>query len=417
MWPREARAAPGRREEALPAGQGVAQPGAEAGPVERDDGVAVPVPEGSPAGVGEGFRRPGELGRGLEGSRRRCPGSSGVGAAGGPVAVGGHDAKRRARPGRSPVPGVPIRRAPTGPDDAGRGARSRRGRGNAPTGPPHRRGDRPRRALLSRDGRDPHRRRGRRGRIRAPAAVRRPVVRPSHLRLLGGCRSRVEIPPSELAADGRRSRGRGAGAARGARRATRSSRTSRPRDDNPFALKRPAPLNPFALEDDDARPPRTRSPRSVPSARVSGPALRRSWRSWGEAWPCSGATPRCCSSMAATMARASDPPRTPSSGRCRHTPARCGCASSIRAFRRARCPRSSPAWRSRPPIAAAGSASAWWPRSATTSPVAGSPPSRRTPRSGPRPDATSAATTAFWERAGFTVVVPDERYPVVRREL
>ena len=39
------------------------------------------------------------------------------------------------------------------------------------------------------------------------------------------------------------------------------------------------------------------------------------------------------------------------------------------------------------------------------------------PEIGPAPDATSAATPAFWERAGFTVVVADERYPVVRREL
>jgi hypothetical protein len=39
------------------------------------------------------------------------------------------------------------------------------------------------------------------------------------------------------------------------------------------------------------------------------------------------------------------------------------------------------------------------------------------PESGTRADATSAATPAFWERAGFTVVVPDERFPVVRREL
>ena len=39
------------------------------------------------------------------------------------------------------------------------------------------------------------------------------------------------------------------------------------------------------------------------------------------------------------------------------------------------------------------------------------------PEIGPTPDATSAATPGFWERAGFAVVVPDERYPVVRREL
>ena len=39
------------------------------------------------------------------------------------------------------------------------------------------------------------------------------------------------------------------------------------------------------------------------------------------------------------------------------------------------------------------------------------------PEIGPTSDATSAATPAFWERAGFVVVVADERYPVVRREL
>ncbi|MFI5227386.1 MAG: hypothetical protein ACHQ3P_12010, partial [Candidatus Limnocylindrales bacterium] len=32
-------------------------------------------------------------------------------------------------------------------------------------------------------------------------------------------------------------------------------------------------------------------------------------------------------------------------------------------------------------------------------------------------DATSAATPAFWQAAGFTLVVDDERFPVVRREL
>jgi ribosomal protein S18 acetylase RimI-like enzyme len=39
------------------------------------------------------------------------------------------------------------------------------------------------------------------------------------------------------------------------------------------------------------------------------------------------------------------------------------------------------------------------------------------PEIGTAPDATSAATPAFWEGAGFAVVVVDERYPVVRREL
>lgn len=39
------------------------------------------------------------------------------------------------------------------------------------------------------------------------------------------------------------------------------------------------------------------------------------------------------------------------------------------------------------------------------------------PEIGPAADATSAATPAFWVQAGFAVVVADERYPVVRREL
>lgn len=39
------------------------------------------------------------------------------------------------------------------------------------------------------------------------------------------------------------------------------------------------------------------------------------------------------------------------------------------------------------------------------------------PEANVRPDATSAATPAFWVRAGFHVAVDDERFPVVRREL
>jgi GNAT superfamily N-acetyltransferase len=39
------------------------------------------------------------------------------------------------------------------------------------------------------------------------------------------------------------------------------------------------------------------------------------------------------------------------------------------------------------------------------------------PEIGVRADATSAASVAFWERAGFRVAVADERFPVVRREL
>jgi hypothetical protein len=39
------------------------------------------------------------------------------------------------------------------------------------------------------------------------------------------------------------------------------------------------------------------------------------------------------------------------------------------------------------------------------------------PQIGAPADATSAATPAFWERAGFVTAVPDERFPVMRREL
>lgn len=39
------------------------------------------------------------------------------------------------------------------------------------------------------------------------------------------------------------------------------------------------------------------------------------------------------------------------------------------------------------------------------------------PEVGARPDATSAATPAFWEAVGFAVAAADERFPVMRREL
>ena len=39
------------------------------------------------------------------------------------------------------------------------------------------------------------------------------------------------------------------------------------------------------------------------------------------------------------------------------------------------------------------------------------------PEIGVRPDATSAATPAFWESVGFVVAAPDERFPVMRRVL
>jgi ribosomal protein S18 acetylase RimI-like enzyme len=39
------------------------------------------------------------------------------------------------------------------------------------------------------------------------------------------------------------------------------------------------------------------------------------------------------------------------------------------------------------------------------------------PERGTRPDATSASTPEFWVGCGFTIVIEDERFPVLRREL
>jgi ribosomal protein S18 acetylase RimI-like enzyme len=39
------------------------------------------------------------------------------------------------------------------------------------------------------------------------------------------------------------------------------------------------------------------------------------------------------------------------------------------------------------------------------------------PEASAQPDATSAATPAFWQAAGFTLAIDDERFPVMRREL
>ena len=39
------------------------------------------------------------------------------------------------------------------------------------------------------------------------------------------------------------------------------------------------------------------------------------------------------------------------------------------------------------------------------------------PEVGAKPNATSAAQPAFWERLGFVVAAADARFPVMRREL
>jgi ribosomal protein S18 acetylase RimI-like enzyme len=39
------------------------------------------------------------------------------------------------------------------------------------------------------------------------------------------------------------------------------------------------------------------------------------------------------------------------------------------------------------------------------------------PATGAREDATSGATPTFWIAAGFVVAAPDDRFPVMRRDL
>ena len=39
------------------------------------------------------------------------------------------------------------------------------------------------------------------------------------------------------------------------------------------------------------------------------------------------------------------------------------------------------------------------------------------PEVGVRPESTSGATPGFWISVGFVVAAPDERFPVLRREL
>ena len=64
-----------------------------------------------------------------------------------------------------------------------------------------------------------------------------------------------------------------------------------------------------------------------------------------------------------------------------------------------------------------GSPRCWSARSATTSRRRGFAAVETYPEVGAKPNATSAAQPAFWERLGFVVAAPDDRFPVMRREL
>jgi len=186
------------------------------------------------------------------------------------------------------------------------------------------------------------------------------------------------------------------------------------RDDNPFALKRTAPVNPFALDDDDSSPvdnpfapKRAARPSVGPGAAPKLSLLGRGLAVFGsyakvllventdgeravayaQFGPLS-AYPR------ALRLRELYPrlPQTPLPAviTCVAVAADARCSGHALALVKAICE----------DLAGRGFAAV-----------------EAYPEIGPAPDATSAATPSFWERAGFAVVIADERYPVVRREL
>ncbi len=187
-------------------------------------------------------------------------------------------------------------------------------------------------------------------------------------------------------------------------------------DDNPFALKRPAPLNPFALDDDEPpaenpfAPKRAERPSVGPGAPPKLALLGRGLAVFG-------------SYAKVLLVDGGDDGEG-------ERPAAYTQFGPLSAYPRAlrlrelypRLPQSPlPAIITCVAVAASDRGRGLGQRlvAAVCDDLAGRgfAAVEAYPEIGPKPDATSAATTAFWERAGFTVVVPDERYPVVRREL
>ena len=184
---------------------------------------------------------------------------------------------------------------------------------------------------------------------------------------------------------------------------------ARERSANPFAPGGGGGSNPFLRR-------RRRGGRQSLRAPPRPETDRRCWRASEASSPRPRAgrrravMPRSCSS---TTSR----PRIRSSGLCPPTPGRCGRASCIRPSRMPPCRPSSRA--SRRPQAARGAGLARTLVDAVCDDLGrrGFAAVETYPEMGARPDATSAATPGFWETVGFAVAAPDDRFPVLRREL
>jgi ribosomal protein S18 acetylase RimI-like enzyme len=186
------------------------------------------------------------------------------------------------------------------------------------------------------------------------------------------------------------------------------------RDDNPFALKRSAPVNPFALADDDAPPvdnpfaPKraarpTVSPGAAPKLALLGRGLAV-FGSYAKVLLVDSADGERAVAYAQFGPLSAYPralrlrelyPRLPQTP----LPAVITCVA-VAADGRGR-----------------GHALALVKAICEDLAGRGFAAVEAYPEIGPVPDATSAAAPGFWERAGFAVVIADERYPVVRREL
>ena len=241
----------------------------------------------------------------------------------------------------------------------------------------------------------------------ADPAVRRPGLRPSDVRLLGGRPPRVEGRAPVVA--------RARASARRPSRSGRSTRSRRRRGAGGQPV-RPAggPGGPRNVFDPFAERRRAhRQPvraRGASAGRPSRPTRRARSSCSPAGWPCSGATRRSSRRMASR-------PRTASSVRSRRTRGRSGCATSTRSSRARRCRRSSRASRRHRQPRSRGLAKTLV--LAVVEDLAGRGFSavEAYPEPETDPDATSAANPAFWAACGFELAIDDPRFPVVRKEL
>ena len=239
-------------------------------------------------------------------------------------------------------------------------------------------------------------------------AVRRPGLRPSVVRLLGGRRPRLEGRPPGLARAAAPPPPRRAPAPR--RQPVRA------------APRRSRAFNPFAADAPPGRPSTrsattTTTPVDNPFAPAAADPAGRRRRRAAQARPARAGPGGLRQLREGPAGRGRRPRRTPSSGRCPPTRGRSASASCTRSCPTRRCRPSSPA--SRRPQRRAARATPTRLVEAVCDDLAGRgfAAVEAYPERGTRPDATSAATPEFWESAGFALAVDDERFPVVRREL